>query len=112
MRYDPWTVLKVNLSPHVGHEQAGYRPAIVIGSRLGTQIGQRMGLVTVVPCSRTDRGFPWHPQITLDGDPGVAMCDQLKSVSVQRVAGLHAAKFLPVEQRPAVQQALRTVLGL
>lgn len=87
--WGPWSVLWVDFSPQVGREQAGRRPAIVVGSPLAVQIGARSGLVLVVPCTSTDRGHAWQPKIALGGKHGVAMCEQIRSISRRRVVGLH-----------------------
>jgi mRNA interferase MazF len=111
VRYDPWSVLWVDLDPRVGREQAGRRPAIVVGSPLAAQIGQRNDLIIVVPCTTTDRGLPWHPPVTLGDRRGVAMCEQIKAISLQRVRGAHRAVLSP-EEIAAVKQALRRLLDL
>lgn len=107
----PWAVLWVDFDPQVGREQAGRRPAIVVGSPQALQIGIRSQLVLVVPCTSTDRGYAWQPKINLDGKPGVAMCDQLKSVSGLRVVGAHKGVLSEIEIG-AIRVVLRRMLDL
>ncbi|MGH7911626.1 MAG: type II toxin-antitoxin system PemK/MazF family toxin [Candidatus Dormibacteraceae bacterium] len=105
----PWQVWWVQLNPQVGHEQAGRRPAIVVGTELACQIPNRLALV--VPCTHTDRGLPWQPAIALGDRPGFAMCDQLKAVDRRRLQRLHECGSLAdPDQRDAVARALRELL--
>src|SRR5579859_8083863 len=83
----PWSVWWMDFDPQAGREQAGRRPAIVVGSRFACALPN--GLVLVVPCTSTDRGLPFQPQVTLDGRVGFAMCDQVKALSRGRIAGPH-----------------------
>lgn len=79
----PWQVWLVRFNPQVGSEQAGVRPAIVVGSKpMCDVVGRR--LVLVVPCTGTDRGLAWQPKIDLE-KPSVVMCEQVKSVSRDRL---------------------------
>lgn len=106
----PWSVVWVDFSPQVGREQAGRRPAVVVGSPLGAKIHAAAGLVTVVPCTTRDRKFAWHVPVVLDR-PSWAMCEQLKAVSVARVAGTVRAE-LADDEVTAVRTLLRRLLGL
>ena len=101
----------VDFSPQMGREQAGRRPAVVVGSSVGVKISERHGLVTVLPCTGTDRGWAWQPRISLKGRPCVVMCEQIKSVSVDRVVGRHEAQ-LTDEEIADIRAALRRLLGL
>jgi mRNA interferase MazF len=92
---EPWQVWWVDFDPQVGREQKGVRPAIVVGSRLSCDLPN--GLVSLVPCTTTDRGLPVHPTLDLGGRPGVAMCDQMRATSVNRLVRLHSAQPTPDE---------------
>jgi mRNA interferase MazF len=106
---EPWQVWWVQLNPQLGHERAGRRPSIVVGTELACQIPNNLALV--VPCTHTDRGLPWQPRVTLDGDPGVAMCDQVKAIDRRRLQKPHRCGSIsdPLE-REAVARALREML--
>jgi mRNA interferase MazF len=96
----PWQVWLVRLDPQVGSEQAGTRPAIVVGSRaMCDMAGRRLALV--VPCTGTDRGLSWQPKIILD-KPSVVMCEQVKSVSRHRLV-----RMLPHEVPVGVREEIR-----
>ncbi len=77
----------VDFGKPVGREQAGRRPALVLSSDLLND--GPSGVVMVVPLTTTRRGLPSHIEIE-PGDSGLAevsyaKCEDLKSVSVQRL---------------------------
>lgn len=84
-RLTPWQVWSIDFDPPVGHEQAGLRPGIVVGSTFACNTIN--GLVIVVPCTTTLRGLPYQPSVNLTR-PSVALCDQVKSVSLDRLVHL------------------------
>jgi len=106
---EPWQVWWVQLNPQLGHEQAGRRPAIVVGTELACQIPNNLALV--VPCTHTDRGLPWQPRITLGTDPGVAMCDQIKAIDKRRLHKRHACgSITDPDEREAIARALHELV--
>jgi mRNA interferase MazF len=83
-RGDIWLV---NLSPTVGREQYGTRPAVIVSAdRLNQSLAE---VVIVVPMTRTNRGIPWHVQVTpSDGDvreTSYIKCEDVRSISVERL---------------------------
>lgn len=78
-----WDLL---LDPQVGHEQGGYRPALVISNDLFNRAPN--GLHFIVPITGTDRGLRYH--LRIDPPEGglkkasFIMCDQARAQSVQR----------------------------
>lgn len=108
-RIAPWQVWWTDFSPQVGREQAGERPAVIVGSALACRLPN--GLAIVVPCTSTDRGLPFHPVINLDGRPGVAMCDQVKSISTERLVRPHRAR-LSAEEIETIKFALRQMIDV
>jgi mRNA interferase MazF len=104
-----WQVWWVQLNPQLGREQAGRRPAIVVGTELACRIPNN--LVIVVPCTHTDRGLPWQPHITLGMNPGVAMCDHVKAVDKRRFYKPHSCgSLVDRAEREAVAGALRELV--
>jgi mRNA interferase MazF len=64
-----------------GHEQSGRRPVLVVtDSRLTA-----FGLCWVVPLSTTDRGWETHIRLEVSGRTTFAMCEQLRSISIERI---------------------------
>lgn len=84
-RVAPWQVWDVDFDPQVGREQAGRRPAIVVASTFACNVARN--LVIVVPCTTTVRGLSYQPRVALPR-PSVAMCEQAKSISTDRLIRL------------------------
>ena len=53
-------IIKLNFNPQSGHEQAGYRPALVVSNEI---FHQKTNLVIVCPISNTSNKFPLHVQL-------------------------------------------------
>lgn len=51
-------IIKLSLSPTKGHEQDGYRPAVVLTNPKEQKI--LGGMVGIAPITRTKKGFPLH----------------------------------------------------
>jgi mRNA interferase MazF len=109
-RFEPWQVWWVDFDPQFGTEQAGQRPAIVVGSQMMLDANRR--LVQVVPCTHTDRGLTVHPKVVLDGDPGFAMCEQVKALDVGRVKNRHKAGRIADAEIEEIRFVLRQVLDI
>lgn len=107
-RIAPWQVWWTDFDPQVGQEQAGRRPAIVVGTTLACSLPNR--LVIVVPCTTRNRGLPFHPAVSLE-QPSFAMCDQVKSISVNRLTKPHVAK-LPATEIDAIKFALHQMIDI
>ena len=83
MHYTPkqGDIIFLNFNPQAGHEQAGYRPALVVSNN---DFNAFMQTGTIVcPITNTDRNYPFHVKLP-DGlkTTGVIMCDQLKSLDI------------------------------
>jgi mRNA interferase MazF len=75
-------IVKLNFNPQSGHEQAGYRPALVVSNDF---FNGKTNLAIVCPITNTVNSFPLH--VRLDGrtqTTGVIMCEQIKSLDVTR----------------------------
>ena len=107
-RITPWQVWWTDFDPQVGQEQAGRRPAIVVGTTLACSLPNR--LVIVVPCTTKNRGLPFHPAVELD-QPSFALCDHVKSISINRLAKPHIAKLHTTEIE-AIKFALRQMIDV
>ena len=103
----PWQVWWVDFDPQVGREQAGLRPAIVVGTAFACLLPNRLAFV--IPCTTTDRKLPFHPAVTSLDRPTYAMCDQLKSISRQRLMRLHSAGLQP-DEIEAIKFVLRQMI--
>ena len=79
-------IWNVNFDPHVGREQAGIRPGLVISHDRFNHLPN--GLHIVAPITGTDRGLAYHvpiaaPEGGLTRDSHI-MCEQEKSQSIDR----------------------------
>ena len=86
------TIIKINFNPQAGHEQAGYRPAVVISNDFFNQKAQ---LSIVCPITNTNNHFPLH--IPLDHrtkTTGVILCEHIKALD------LNSRTYQEVEQLP------------
>jgi mRNA interferase MazF len=85
-------VVWVALERGVGREQAGRRPAVVVSSTDHLLIAS--DLVTVVPATATDRGWPNHIALRSPTDldrPTFAITEQTRTVSRRRIVAVGGA---------------------
>lgn len=86
------TIIKINFNPQAGHEQAGYRPAVVISNNV---FNEKAKLSIVCPITNTNNRFPLH--IPLDErtkTTGVILCEHIKSLD------LNSRSFQIIEELP------------
>ena len=73
-------ILKIDLNPTKGHEQAGYRPVIVVSN----SVHSRASNTTVVcPITNTDRNNPLHIELKGFQTTGYVMCDQIRAIDIR-----------------------------
>ncbi|MDE5770109.1 MAG: type II toxin-antitoxin system PemK/MazF family toxin [Ruminococcus sp.] len=73
-------IIKLNFNPQSGHEQAGYRPALVVSNEV---FHQKTNLVIVCPISNTLNDFPLHIKLdTRTTTTGSILCQHIKSLDV------------------------------
>ena len=85
-------IIKLDFSPASGHEQHGYRPAVVVSNDFAIS---KTSVVYVAPVTNTLRNFPLH--IALDKrtiTTGEILCEQVKAVD------LNSRQFIFVERLP------------
>jgi len=68
-------IIKIDLDPRLGHEQAGYRPVIVLSNNI---VSQYTNVVIAAPISTTQRRLPLYYNLpdTLS-TKGTVLLDQL-----------------------------------
>ncbi|SHK65906.1 type II toxin-antitoxin system PemK/MazF family toxin [Alicyclobacillus tolerans] len=71
-------LVRLDFNPQAGHEQAGWRPAVVISPKA---YNETFGLMLACPITNQDKGFPFEVPLP-DGVPitGVVLADHLKNV--------------------------------
>jgi mRNA interferase MazF len=76
----PGQIIKLDFNPSIGHEQGGYRPAVIVSNELGLK---RHNMTYVCPITMTNKPYPTH--IPLDertNTRGVVLCEHMKSVDL------------------------------
>ena len=74
-------IIKINFNPQQGHEQAGYRPAVVISNDF---FNEKARLAIVCPITNTDNKFPLH--VPLNGrtkTTGTILCEHVRTLDVE-----------------------------
>lgn len=94
-------IIKINFNPQLGHEQAGYRPALVISNNF-------FNVAILCPITTSNNKFPLH--IPLDERTQTKvfiLCEHLKTVD------LNARKHIFVEKIPSdiFKQVYNTVMA-
>jgi len=73
-------IIKINLNPTKGHEQAGYRPVIVVNNVVHSSASN---MTIVCPITNTDRYNPLHVELKNLMTTGFVMCDQIRAVDIR-----------------------------
>ena len=95
-------IIKVSFNPQRGHEQSGYRPAVVVSNNF---FNQKTNFTIICPITNTNNSFPLH--IPLDDrtkTSGVILCEHVKALD------LNARPHTVVEQLP--DDILRNVINV
>ncbi len=74
---DAGDVVWLEFDPQAGHEQAGRRPALVMSP---SSYNGKTGLMVCCPLSTKIKGYPFEVAAEVDGQPGVVLSDQVKSL--------------------------------
>ena len=102
----PGMVVWADLSPTIGREQHGRRPALIVASENYLRVVDTMAIV--VPLTKNDRGWPNH--IKSDGPTGLTvdswiMTEQIRTISRERIVGVRGSVT------PGCLAMVRTWLG-
>jgi mRNA interferase MazF len=98
-------IIKLDFDPQAGHEQAGYRPAVVISNDV---FNQKTNLTIVCPITNTNNKFPLHIQLdNRTKTTGVILCEHIKALD------LETRKYKIVEKLPSdlLQEAINIVFS-
>jgi mRNA interferase MazF len=74
-------IIKLDFDPIVGHEQSGYRPAVVVSNSV---FGRSSIMVYVCPVTNTFRNSPLHVKIDNHLTTGYIMCDNMRAVDLAK----------------------------
>jgi mRNA interferase MazF len=85
-------IVWLDFSPQAGHEQKGWRPALVLSN---DSLNKFSKFTLACPITNTDKGHPFH--VKLDNrtkTTGVILCDQA------RMSDIKARKYEHIEKIP------------
>lgn len=95
-------IIKINFNPQAGHEQAGYRPAIVVSNNF---FNEKTNLTIVCPITNTNNHFPLHiPLDNRTSTTGVILREHIRALD------LNARDFKVIEKLP--EDILQNVLDI
>lgn len=102
-------IVKIDLDPRTGHEQGGWRPALVLSPKI---YNAKTGLALVVPITNRAKGYPFEVPLPVKSKTaGVVLADAIKSVD-WRARNARFTETAPVEVMKAVQERIHALLGL
>ncbi len=101
-------IIKLNFSPTRGHEQDGYRPAMIL-TNPKKQNKLLNGMVSVAPITHTKKGFPLH--VDLDSRTkvqGTILLDQHRMVDLEN-RGFDYIESLPIDKLRQCKEILEAL---
>jgi mRNA interferase MazF len=106
---DAGDLIKLSLDPRTGHEQAGWRPALVLTP---ATYNQKTGLAIVAPVTSQRKGYPFEVPLP-EGlkITGVILADHVKNID-WKARNAHYFDAAPAAVLRDVQVRLATLLGL
>lgn len=72
-------IIKINFNPQAGHEQAGYRPAVVVSNNI---FNRKCRMTLVCPITNTNNHYPLHVPLRGILTTGVVLCEQIRSLDL------------------------------
>lgn len=106
---DAGDLIKIDFNPQTGHEQAGWRPAIVLSP---ASYNRPTGLAIVAPITNQQKGYPFEvalpPGLKVTG---VILSDAVKSLD-WRVRNARYVDTAPANVLAAVRERLGLLLGV
>ena len=70
-------IVWLEFSPQIGHEQSGFRPALIISSEI---YNRKTGLCLAMPITSEIKGYPFEVNLKTKKIDGVILSDQIKSL--------------------------------
>ncbi|MDE6591652.1 MAG: type II toxin-antitoxin system PemK/MazF family toxin [Oscillospiraceae bacterium] len=94
-------IIKIDFNPQSGHEQAGYRPAVVVSNDV---FNTKTNMTLVCPITNTNNQFPLDSRTQTKG---VILCEHIKALDLQ------SRNYKPVETLPKdiLETVVETVFG-
>jgi mRNA interferase MazF len=102
-------LVRIDFDPQAGHEQAGWRPALVLSP---AAYNKRRGLAVVVPITNQAKGYPFEVPLPEDLKiTGVVLSDHVKSLD-WRARNARFSDIAPKETLQQVRDYLSLLLGI
>jgi mRNA interferase MazF len=102
-------LIKIDFDPHAGHEQGGWRPAIVLSP---ASYNRPTGLAIVAPITNQQKDYPFEVALPKGMKAtGVILSDAVKNMD-WRARNARYLDAAPADVLAAVQQRLGLLLGL
>jgi mRNA interferase MazF len=102
-------VIKIKFDPSEGHEQSGWRPALVLSP---SSYNARTRLAVAVPVTNQAKGYPFEvPLPNHMKTTGVILADAIKNLDWY-ARGAKYVETAPVEVIHAVHERLVALLGI
>ena len=70
-------IVWLEFSPQIGHEQSGFRPALIISGEI---YNRKTGLCLAMPITSKIKGYPFEVNLKTKKVDGVILSDQIKSL--------------------------------
>lgn len=105
----PGDIIRIDFDPTRGHEQAGYRPAIVLSVQ---KYNQQSGMVWVAPITSTVRG--WPVEVTLPvglKTSGAVRMDNVRALDLVERSWVKV-EVVPTQVLTQCQAFIKAILGL
>lgn len=102
-------VIKIDLDPATGHEQAGWRPALVLSPH---EYNAKTGLLVAVPVTNQGKGYPFEVRLPNQlRTTGVILADQIKNLD-WRSRRAKYVETVPVHFLKAIHERIALLLGI
>lgn len=73
-------IVKLSFNPQMGHEQAGFRPAVVVSNDV---FNRNSNFAILCPITNTNNKFPLHvPLDSRTETTGFILCEHIKSLDI------------------------------
>ncbi len=106
---DTGDLILLNFCPSRGHEQSGFRPALVLSPKT---YNEKTGLAVLCPITSHIKGYPFEVPIPGSCDTeGVILCDHLKNLSWKSRKAKPIGK-IPLSTLKRVRKILSIFLSL
>lgn len=106
---DAGHVIKIDMDPVTGHEQGGWRPAIVLSPN---SYNGKTSLLVAVPVTNQVKGYPFEVRLPAQmKTTGVVLADQIKNLD-WRARRAKYVETISAETRKAINERLALLLAI